>query len=211
MKKKLFLLISCLMVIGCGENKYLKEFPENDLLEAALDAQRYDFENELKLQICGAYGMANMGNQLDASLFMQELERTYRYKEKRDEEFLSGIRSYLKEYENNLSENPELLNKIPESKFNLVTYPARLSAAKYFGVDNSEVKEALKESNIVSYFDRYNPNTQIIVKALQEKEKSIEKPCRDYFDEILEDKVQPNFSDFRKEYKKITGIGSLKN
>ncbi|WP_180051874.1 hypothetical protein [Acinetobacter sp. YH12099] len=199
------------MVIGCGQNKYLKEFPENDLLEAALDAQRYDFENELKLQICGAYGMANMGNQLDASLFMQELERTYRYKEKRDKEFLRGIRSYLKEYENNLSENPELLDKIPESKFNLVTYPARLSAAKYFGVDNSEVKEALKESNIVSYFDRYNPNTQIIVKALQEKEKSIEKPCRDYFDEILEDKVQPNFSDFGNEYKKITGIGSLKN
>lgn len=209
MKKKISILIACLISVGCGQNKYLKGFPENDLLEAALDAQRYDLENELKLQICGAYGTAHFDNKLDASLFIQELERTYRYQQKRDKAFFKEIRRYLKEYERNLSETPELLDQIPDSKFNLVTYPARLSAAKYFGVANSNVKDALKESNQASYFDRYNPNTQIIMNALHEKNKSIEKPCRDYFDDILEDKIQPNFSNFEKEYKKITGIGSL--
>lgn len=94
MKNKLFILLGCLIVVGCGQNKYLKDFPENDLLEAALDAQRYDFENELKLQVCGAYGVAHMENKLDANLFLQELERTYRYKEKRDKEFFIGLTHY---------------------------------------------------------------------------------------------------------------------
>lgn len=207
MKFKLGLLGLVVLLGGCGGSPYLKDLPENDLLEAAIVSQRIESEMALKMQICGDIQALGLETQQEASEYGRELKRAYEYYERQTHSFNRKIRRYLNDYESQYA--AEYRDQMREANFQLNMLPARLATAKFFGVDNKEVKEALSDANPHFSFSSGNPNSVIILQALYEKEKNIKSQCEKLIANIFDDKIQPDFSKYGNEYKKITGLKSL--
>lgn len=209
MKAKLFVLLTSFGMIGCGASPLLKDFPENDLLEAAISSQRIESEMTLKMQICHAYAPQEMGSKMEAIEFQRELGRAYNYYEDQTRAFNKKVRRYLRDYQDQYLAEPELRERANNAHFQLNLLPARLAAAEYFGVDSKDVKEALSQDNQLTYFSRLNPNSEIIMQALHEKDKAVASKCEKLMQDFLDDKIQPDFSKYGDEYKKITGMNGL--
>lgn len=198
-----------LLLSGCGVSSELKGLPEADLLEAALVSQRIESEMTLKIQICNSYGLSGFDAQAPALEFRRELMRAYDYYQDRTRNFNKKVRRYLKDYESQYGREYEIREQIYNANFNLNLLSARLNTAKYFGTDTKEVKDALSQENQLSYFSNLNPNSEIIIQALSEKERSIVSKCEKLVEDIFDDKYQPNFSKYGTEYKKMTGLSEI--
>ena len=209
MKNILTLSLLGVLVSGCGVNTHLKGLPEAELLEAALESQRLVSEMTLKVQICNSYGLSGFEAQAPALEFRRELMRAHNYYENQTRSFNKKVRHYLQDYESQYANEHEMREKIYQAHFNINLVTSRLNTAKYFGADTKEVKAALSEENHMTYSSRLNPNSEIIIQVLAEKERSIVSKCEKLVEDIFDDKYQPDFSKYNKEYKEITGMNSL--
>lgn len=207
-KLKFCTLGLAIVLSGCGGSSYLKDLPEKDLLEAALESQRIESEMTLKMQICGDLQSLGFEAQQEAREYGRELRRAYEYYERQTKPFNRKVRRYLNDYDTQYG--AEHREQLREANFQLNMLPARLATAKFFGVDSKEVKEALSEPNPHFSFSGGNPNSVIMIQALHEKEKNIKSQCEKLIAQVFDDNIQPNFSKYGDEYKKITGMQSLK-
>ncbi|WP_111813194.1 hypothetical protein [Acinetobacter soli] len=209
MKKLIIPSLCFLFLAACSGNKLLKDYPEKENLEAALDASKISSELRWKNSICEMLNDKNFSDVAESTQFKRNKNNALQYYEENVSNFNKKIDSYLDDYNKSYGDsfkNEDMYHVYDE----IVGKPSRINTAKYFNINSSDVEEVLSSNDAGGFNNNY---FSIMISSIgkQNDPEFVIRKCNEFYKDIFDSKYNPNFSKYKSEYKQITGLSGINN